>query len=156
MPATGRDGPLKTAPWRSRLCICILLIAPALRADPQAEVMDLLGSAAIALGNNNVPAFMDAFDRNMPDYDRLRGNVSALLGEGSITSSILPLKDDGDEAKRSLDLDWYMEVHTPDPDGPLVRRREVVHCHVEKQGKHWKITWLDPISFFAPPRFDTK
>jgi hypothetical protein len=133
-----------------------LLLAPALRADSHAEILDVLGSMATALGDGNVPEFMKPFDRNMPGYDTLHGNISALAMQGEVASSIQPLKDEGDDAKRTMDLDWYMEIRSADPAGPLVRRREVVHCRFEKQGKHWKITFLDPISFFAPSRFDSQ
>ena len=42
------------------------------------------------------------------------------------------------------------EIRSLEQDGPLVRRREVVHCELRKEKKHWKIVALKPIDFFAP------
>jgi hypothetical protein len=43
-----------------------------------------------------------------------------------------------------------MEIHNPDAAAPVIRRREVIHCRMEKQGKHWRVSALDPVSFFDP------
>jgi hypothetical protein len=50
--------------------------------------------------------------------------------------------DEGDELKRTLELDWLLKIDTDEP------RRQIVKCQVEKQGKKWKITALEPVDFF--------
>jgi hypothetical protein len=52
------------------------------------------------------------------------------------------ITDEGDDQKRSLDLDWLLKIDTDDP------RRQIVKCQIEKQGKKWKIISLEPIEFF--------
>jgi hypothetical protein len=133
-----------------------LLFVAGARADTHADVVDLLASMTAALSDNNAPGFLKAFDKAMPGYDRLREAIPALLEQGDIVSSVQPLRDDGDETKRSLDLDWYMEIRNPDETAPVIRRREVIRCRVEKRGKHWRITSLDPLSFFEPENFAHK
>jgi len=121
-----------------------------LRADAQSDVNDLLGSMTAALVEVNAQEFMGAFDKNMPDYERLKGNVEALVNQADVSSSIEPLKNEGDDSRRMVDLDWFLEVRSLLQDGPIVRRREVIHCELQKQGKRWKIVSLTPIDFFAP------
>src|SRR5580704_3098380 len=113
-----------------------------LHADTHDDDIDLFASMAAALSEINVPQFMDAFDKDMPDYGNLKTGVTALVRQADVTSSVEPLSDEGDHAKRTVELDWYLEVLLPD--GHLVRRREVVHCELRKEKKHWKIVALKP------------
>ncbi len=50
--------------------------------------------------------------------------------------------DEGDANKHTLDLDWVLEI------GDQAPRRKVLKCVIEKRGKKWKITALDPVDFF--------
>lgn len=133
------------------------LVAAALAclyADAQSDVTDLFASMAAALVEVNVPSFMDAFDKNMPDYEQLKTQIEALTNQAEVSSSIEPLKNEGDSKKRSVDLDWYLEVRSLLQDGPIVQRREVIHCELEKEKKGWKIVSLKPLEFFAPAKLD--
>jgi hypothetical protein len=137
--------------------VAFVLLSGSVRADTQADALDTIASMAAALNDNNAPGFLTAVDKAMPGYDQLREAIPALLQQGDINSSVEPLRNDGDETKRALDLDWYLEIHNPDDEtAPLIRRREVIHCRVEKQGKHWRITSLNPLSFFEPENFAHK
>ena len=109
---------------------------------------------AAALGAVNVPQFMDAFDKDMPGYAKLKRNVAALTNQAEVSSSIEPLTDQGDDSKRSVELDWYLQVRSLLPDGPVVNRRQVIHCELRKEKKHWKIVALRPMEFFAPAKLD--
>ena len=133
--------------------IVLSLLACLAFADTHADVVDLIASMANALTEENPDGFMKSIDRNMPEYDDLRARVSALVQTSEITNSIEPLKDEGDEAKRTVDLDWYMELRSRAPGGPLVQRREVIHCVVEKQGRHWRVTSIKPLDFFNAPKY---
>jgi len=134
--------------------VFLLLAAPFARADSQAEALDVIGSMTAALSDNDAPGFLREFDKSMAGYDRLERSVPALLDQGAVTCSVQPLTNDGDDAKRTLDLDWYMEIRNADDDAaPVIRRREVVHVRMEKHARHWRITSLDPISFFDPHDF---
>ena len=128
----------------------VVIALSCLYADPQSEVHDLFASMAAALVEVNVPQFMDAFDKKMADYELLKAQIEALTNQAEVSSSIEPIKNEGDANKRSVDLDWYLEVRSLLQDGPIVHRREVVHCELEKQGKNWKIVSLKPLDFFAP------
>ncbi|HEY6392809.1 MAG TPA: hypothetical protein VIX89_16130 [Bryobacteraceae bacterium] len=126
-----------------------------LSADTHDEIVDVVSNMANALSTVNAPKFMDAIDKSMPDYDKLKSNVAALMNQAEVTSSIETLKEDGDDAKRTVDLDWYLEVRSLLPDGPIDRRREIIHCELlRKDKKHWKIVSLKPLDFFAPAKLD--
>jgi hypothetical protein len=114
----------------------------------------------VASNSANVAGFMSAVSKNMPDYDTLKNNVTALVNNAEISSSIQPLTEDAGGETYKIDLDWLLEVRSLEQDGPLVRRREVVHCELrqEQSGKNksenkprWKIVALKPVDFFAPP-----
>ena len=141
-------------------CTALFCIAAAFAcADAHDDVMDVVASMAGALTEvsgdaagtvrGNVSKFMAAVSKDMPDYDTLKNNVTALVDEGEISSSVLPLTEDGDTQTYKIDLDWLLEVRSLEQDGPLVRRREVVHCELRKEKKHWKIIALKPLDFFA-------
>jgi hypothetical protein len=125
-------------------------LAGGLRADTHADVVDVFASMAAALSDPNVPEFMKNFDKDMPGYDTLKIQIRALLTNADVSSSVEPVKDEGDESKRTVDLDWYLQIRSQYPTGPIVTRREVIHCELRKQGKHWKIVSLEPMEFFAP------
>jgi hypothetical protein len=142
---------------RSAALVCI--VAAFAAADAHDDVIDVVTSMAGALSDTgdravartaNVSLFMSAFSKDMPDRDTLEKYVTALANSGDVSSSIEPLTEDGDDQARTIDLDWLLEIRSLEQDGPLVRRREVVHCELRKEKKHWKIVALKPIDFFAP------
>ena len=144
---------------RCMWCAAVTVAKPSILAcdkmeDPHDEVVDLFASMAAALTTVNVPRFLDAFDKNMPGYGELSSHVTALVNQAEVASSITPVKDEGDDMKRSVELDWYLEVRSLEQDGPIVHRRELIACELEKQKKRWKIVALKPIEFFAPAKSD--
>lgn len=127
-------------------------VVSVLSADTHAEVVDLFASMSAALTEDppNTAEFMKAFDHKAADYDELKRNVTALLSEAFVTSSIDFLKDEGDNTKRSVELDWYLELRSKEAAGPFRQRRLVIRCELIKQGKHWRISSMAPISLFNP------
>src|SRR6266699_2150732 len=79
-------------------------------ADPAQEVWDLLTQVASALSERNPQAVLDGFDRAMPDYEKLRISVSALLRNAEVESSIELESDEGDGETRSVELDWLLKI----------------------------------------------
>jgi len=125
-----------------------------LLADTHSDIIDVFTAMAAALSDENVPEFMNAFDKDMPGYGKLRTDVTALTYQAYVSSSVEPLKEEGDDSTRKLDLDWFLQVRSPLQTGPTVTRREILHCELRKQGKHWKIVSLQPLEFFAPAKLD--
>jgi len=123
----------------SLLAAALTLVAQ----DRPAPQMEVFRDIAEALANRDAEAFLDQFDRKMPDYETLRAEIRELLAViQEIGTTIDVISDEGDEQKRSLELDWVLKFDTDDP------RRQIVKCRAEKQGKKWKITALDPVEFF--------
>jgi hypothetical protein len=131
-----------------------MLACAALIADTHDDVVDLFASMAAALSEINVPQFMDAFDKDMPDYDKLKNAVTALVNQAEVSSSVEPLKDDGDDTKRTVELDWYLEIRSLLPDGPVAHRREVIQCELRKEKKRWKVVSIKPLEFFGAAKLD--
>jgi len=123
----------------SLLTVALVLVAQE-RPAPQMEVFR---DIAEALANRDADAFLDQFDRQMPGYEKLRDEIRELLAvTQEIGTTVDVISDEGDEQKRSLELDWVLKFDTADP------RRQIVKCRAEKQGKKWKITALEPVEFF--------
>lgn len=135
---------------RSVLTVAIWTLAA--YADTHGDVVDLFASMAAALSDDNPAGFMKAIDRKMPEYERLKAQLEALVQNSEVGSAVEPLNDEGDESKREIDLDWYMELRSRVPGGPSTQRRSVIHCQVEKEGKRWRVVSLKPAEFFDAPK----
>ena len=85
----------------------------------------------------------------MPGYAALQNNVEGLLAAYDVGATIEEIADEGDDQKRTVELDWLL---APQPKGrhqwPAADARQVVKCTVERRGKQWKITALEPVDFF--------
>jgi len=131
------------------------MIAGCLLADDtRSDILELFTSMAAALSDSNVSGFMNAFDKELPDYGKLKSDITALITQADISSSVEPIKDEGGDTTHSVDLDWLLQVRSQLPDGPIVNRRQIIHCELRKQGKHWKIVSITPTDFFAPAKLD--
>ena len=108
---------------------------------------------ASGLSEDNAAAFLAGIEKTTPEYEKLKVQIPALLSQAELTSSVRPLKDEGDDAKRVVDLDWFLEIRGKTADGPVVRRRDVIHCTVEKRGKSWRVVSLKPVEFFEALMF---
>lgn len=126
--------------------LLVSLLAASLMASGQNRPpahMEVFRAASEALANQDADAFLDQFDSKMPQYEKLRDEIQELFGVAQeIGSTIDVITDDGDDHKRTMELDWLLKIDNNDP------RRQIVKCQVEKQGKRWKITALEPVEFF--------
>jgi hypothetical protein len=133
--------------------VAMLAVAARAQVTPPADVVDLFAGMSASLSVLNPEGFLAGIDKNAPEYDTLARSIRELLSQGDVSSSIEFVKDEGDGQKRVVELDWYLEIKTAEAAGPLVRRREVIACRVEKQKKGWKVVSLKPVKFFAPVDF---
>jgi hypothetical protein len=123
----------------------LLLMAASLApAEPPADVLKFLRTAAEALASNDPRAFMAKFDRDMPGYATLRDEIEGLLAAHEVGSTIEVVNDEGDGQRRALQLDWLLSITD------LGLRRQIVKCKIERRRREWKITQLEPIEFFKP------
>jgi hypothetical protein len=123
-------------------------------ADTHSDIVEVFTSMAAALSDSNVSVFMNAFGKEIPGYGKLKNDITALITQADISSSVEPIKDEGGDETHSIDLDWLLQVRSQLPDGPILNRRQVLHCELRKQGKHWKIVSITPMDFFAPAKLD--
>ena len=140
---------MRSMPATVRSALLVSIAAAFACADAHDDVMEVVTSMAGALTDVNVPKFMSAFSKDMPDYGTIENNVTALVKQADVSSSVQTVSEAGDDQARTIDLDWVLEVRSLEQDGPVVRRREVIHCQLRKEKKHWKIVSLKPLDFFA-------
>ena len=129
----------------------LLALAAPLVASTQEEVLALFTAMASALSEGNALAFLDHIDHSMPDYDKLERNILALTQQNEVAGAIDVIKDEGDDRTRAVEVDWLLQIRSRAETGPLVRRRELVKCRLNRVKKKWKVASLDPISLFTPP-----
>jgi hypothetical protein len=131
-----------------RTALLLLFSALAL-ADSAADVLNVFASAAEALINDDSASFLDSFDRNMSGFVGLQNNVQGLLAAYDVGSTIEEITDEGDDRKRTVELDWLLVLTQKGAiNSPPETRRQIVKCTVERRGKQWKITALEPVDLF--------
>jgi hypothetical protein len=97
----------------------------AVAQSPPVAVMEVFRAVSEALANGDPGAFLDQFDRQMPEYEKLRDEIRELVGTTQeIGSTIDVIAFDEDR----LELDWLLKIDNEEP------RRQIVKCRVEKQG----------------------
>ena len=103
------------------------------------EEMEVFRAVSEALANRDADAFLEQFDPKMTQYDTLRDEIRDLTGQAQeIGSTIDVITLYGNR----LELDWLLKIDNGEP------RRQIVKCQIEKQGKKWRITELEPVEFF--------
>ena len=135
----------------TRRWLLLISTASLLRADAEKEARDLIASLADELSAGDAKAFLGAFDRSMPDFDKLRFNVESLVSQGDVSCNIEITRNDGDDTERTLTLDWILSID-PKEDSPGSKRWEkIARCRLKKVGKKWKIVSFEPVDLFAAP-----
>jgi hypothetical protein len=129
-----------------------------LRADSADDAFDVVASAARALTEATALAppnrggpqiFLSYFDSKMPGFATLRANVTALIAQDDLSCSLDPVANEGDDKRRELEVDWILRLVATSTGIDARERHEKVKVRVEKQGRKWRITSFEPLSFFA-------
>jgi hypothetical protein len=144
MPATG--------PEFTRRVLLLGVLAARLRADSADEVWDVLSAMATDLSEGHPVEFLRAFDPAMPGFEELRINVTALVAQEDVQSSIDVTSNEGDNRSRKVEADWLLRMIGREQVSGAMNREERVKIGFEKQGKRWRAVSLEPLAFFAPPK----
>ena len=115
-------------------------------AEPPPDVVEFLRTLGVALAEGEPQQFLDKFDPAWSGYRQLHDDVTDLLTRFQVGSAIEVVSDQGDDQKRTLELDWLLTIEG------VEERRKIVKCTIEKQGKKWRIVALDPASLFTASR----
>jgi hypothetical protein len=141
-----------TGPEFTRRTLLFAALAAGLRADSADDVWALLSSMASGLSAGQPDEFLRAFDPAMPGYGDLKTNLTALLAQADVQSSIELVSNEGDDRSRMVETDWLLRIISRDAVSGSISRQEHVKCGFEKQGRRWRTVSLEPLTFFAPPR----
>jgi hypothetical protein len=132
-----------------------LFTLPALtaRAGPASEVWDVVARMAAALAEDNPPGFLKPLDPRMPGYIELVTSVNGMLMQAQAHSGISAISNEGTDRERTVQLDWELRLTRKGNDLRIDVRRQTVTLKFTREDKQWRVTSLDPLSFFAPPDF---
>jgi hypothetical protein len=136
--------------------VAILLLASMMAfEDPPKDVVEFFASVAATLADadratddpqptaRHAQQFLEHFDKSMPGYAEFSNRIEALVGGGEVATTIEFVNTEGDDKKRTLDLDWLLEC------AGRSAKRAMIKCTIEKRGKKWKITSIAPVEFFS-------
>ena len=137
---------------RRRASILPLFIAGCALAQSAgpAAVNDLFQQAARALSDRKPAALWLLFDPAMPGYKQFRTSSEALLRAVEPEAAITVVKDEGDDAARSVELDWRMELVQRERFPSTTERNATVKCRLENRGGSWRIVSFAPLDLFGP------
>jgi len=149
----GRTGRIAGTRWGTEWSVPLalfLLMCGGLSAQTPDDVISFLRTVATALagahgdprGKNDAGAFLECFDSDMPRYAEFREEIEELVERAEVGSAIEIVTEEGDDRKRTMDLDWVLEIQDQRP------RRAILKCTIEKRKRDWKITSLEPVEFF--------
>jgi hypothetical protein len=116
-----------------------------------ATVLSLLLALSAALEEGNAARFLGYIDKGTcREYLALETNVVALVAQYDIGSSVGLVTETRDGEAVDLKLDWLLRLR-PSGGGAAVERRRELRARLEPRGKNksWKVTALEPASFFS-------
>ena len=132
------------------LGLAVLLLFAAAAAFAAGPIDSVLLELSTSLESGNAARFLDQVDKQRcPQYAALESNVVALAAQYEVGSSIGIIEQTEKNGIYDLKLDWMLEVRPAGGDSPAERRRQEVHCRIERVGRRWKVTVLEPVSFFS-------
>ena len=143
VPAPNRHASACGQALRVSLLFTLLLGCALTAAEPPQDVIKVFRTAAESLAEQDAGLFLEQFDTAMPGYSRLKNDLEGLLARGYVISTLEFASDEGDEKSRSVSVDWVWRQSG----GP--QHRVLLKCRLERRGKVWKITALDPIGFLG-------
>ncbi len=122
-------------------------------ADSASDAWDLIAGMAAALAEDNPPAFLKPIDPKMPTYGALADNVQAMVQQADAQSSISPLRNEGDDMSRTLELDWELRLTRKGEETRTQVREVAITVQFRKEEGKWRVAKIEPVTFFAPPNF---
>jgi len=113
--------------------------------SPELKVISDLASY---LSEGNGPGAIDAFDKSIPNYQTLSDNIFAIVAQADVSCTIDPIEQKGNV----IEVDWFLKLNSKADEGPTERRQMNVKVTINKVGKKWRITAIDPASILDPPK----
>lgn len=127
--------------------------AAAQEAKPEsADVAErLVLDASRALQGGNSWRFLSYCDKKaVEDFFTLRENVTALIEQRDVASSVAVEVVEVSGDRVVLDVDWLLQLTWKREVGPVEGRRETVRVVADAAPKKPKIIDIRPIAFFGP------
>ncbi len=126
-----------------KFLLALLLLAPT-----QPPEFKVIADLANYLSQGNAPGAMDAFDKNIANYQTISNNVFAMVSQADISCTIDPVEQKGNV----IEVDWFLKLNSRADEGPTERRQMTVKLTIQKVGKKLKITAIDPPEILDPPK----
>lgn len=141
---------MRVIAFNAATLLCGASAGAAQPTDPPGQIGLAVRDASRALQAGNAPLFLAAFDRKVfAEYGELREQVTALVAQRRIASSVAVDSVGGGPVEWTVEVDWLIELtHKLDP-SPPEQRRDTLELRVRKRGRRWRVVDLQPLTFFA-------
>jgi hypothetical protein len=113
--------------------------------------LQLASRAADGREENDIPNVLSRFDPAMAEYSEVEVNVRGLASAWLVEPALQLTSNEGDDDRRSLEIDWVMTLTNPLDNGRSLRKEETVKCVIAKRGKKWLIVSFAPLTLLGPP-----
>lgn len=130
-----------------------VLLPTLLFADSAGDAWAVVAAMAAALAEDNADGFLKRIDPHSPGFDDLSTSIEALLRQADVRSIITPIRNEGNDAGRTLELDWELRLKPKNDDVRMTLREQAVTIQMHREKKRWRAAQIGPVSFFAPPDF---
>lgn len=117
-------------------------------APNETTLRDVLAGMATDLSAGNVSGFMKATSVEMPGRDALQQELVGLTSAFDVTSSLQVMSASGDDARKTLQVDWYLAARSRTDNAVMVQRRETLTVVMGLRGKRWLVEKIEPVAFF--------
>jgi murein L,D-transpeptidase YcbB/YkuD len=131
------------------LAAALIPVLVSAAADPAREAASVITELAAALTAGNASEFLRHFDPAIPEYDKLKANVTALTRQAETQSYVDVVSNQGDDQARTLVLTWELRVQRTGDATATVRPETRVTCKLRRQGKQWRIVSFTPLDFLG-------
>lgn len=132
-------------------CAAVVLFAWAIpmRADRAADVRAQVTYVASALASGNPTDALTAFDKGLPEYEKLSEYFAALTNNYDVVSEIEIADEDDQEKESILKANWTLQI-SDKVNNSDVRRTFDVTIHLKPLRGKWKIFKFAPLEMFNP------
>jgi hypothetical protein len=119
------------------------------RADDSADVHRVIGDLANAISAGEVSQAMSGFSKKCADYGKLNDYFDALAGAYFVENTVAFTDEEISATEASVSLHWDLALTTKQS-GFTKNRSADVTVKLAREGKHWRIMELTPLSLFDP------
>jgi hypothetical protein len=134
---------------RAFLLAAIACCAVAARADDSHDVHAVIDDLANALSAGELTQAMSVFSKKCPNYEKLSDYFDGLTSAYFVENTLDFTGENVSATEATVSLRWDLALTTKQG-GDTANRSAELTLKLMREGKHWRIVELGPITLFDP------